>query len=120
MREVDFDQREAGFLMQEFGKVQADLPQFEVPQTVQYLSEPMKFLKSVIVDRRFHHDGNPLFGWAISNVLTKPDFNGNVFPRPANDQLKIDPHPALLNAMVRVRDVLAQPAGEDFAGEVWS
>jgi phage terminase large subunit-like protein len=111
--EVDFDQREAGFLLQEFEKVHGDVPLFEVAQNTPTLSEPMKWLQSLIVDGRIHHDGNPLLAWAISNVVAKRDANENVFPRKAKDELKIDPHSALLNAMVRVRDVLTQPQQED-------
>ena len=120
LREIAFDQREAGFLLQEFEKVEGSVTQFEVPQNVQNLSEPMKWLKSLVVDRRIHHDGNPLLAWAISNVVAREDHNKNVFPRKAKDELKIDPHSALLNAMVRVRDVLATPEPKEFAIEVWS
>lgn len=119
IREIAFDQREAGFLLQEFEKVQGSIDQFEVPQTVPILSEPMKWLKSLVVDRRIHHDGNALLAWSMSNVVAKPDHNENVFPRKAKDELKIDPHSALLNAMVRVREVLNQPGAGDFAGDVW-
>jgi phage terminase large subunit-like protein len=110
VREVDFDQRESGFLLQEFEKVHGAVPLFEIPQNTPTLSEPMKWLQSLVVSGRLHHDGNPLLSWAISNVVAKPDHNENVFPRKANDALKIDPHSALLNAMVRARDVLGSPA----------
>ncbi len=119
IRELAFDQRESALLTQDFAD-ETGVPLFEVPQNVTVLSEPMKWLKSLTVSRHFHHDGNPLFGWAISNVVAKEDANENVFPRKAKAELKIDPHSALLNAMVRVRDVLSTPAGSDFAGEVWS
>lgn len=120
LREVDFDQREAGFLLQEFEKVHGDVTLFEVPQNTPTLSEPMKWLQSLVVSNRIHHDGNPVLAWAISNVVAKPDANENVFPRKAKDELKIDPHSALLNAMVRVRDVLSQPAPAPPEVEVWS
>jgi phage terminase large subunit-like protein len=118
--EVDFDQRESGFLLQEFAKVEGAVPLFEIPQNTPTLSEPMKWLQSLVVSGRIHHDGNPLLAWAISNVVAKPDHNENVFPRKANDALKIDPHSALLNAMVRARDVLSQPGGQQDVVEVWS
>lgn len=119
VREVDFDQREAGFLMQEFEKVQGDATTFEIPQRADTLSEPMKWIQSLVVSGRVHHTGDPLFGWAMSNVVAKPDANENVFPRKATDSQKIDPHSALLNAMVRARDVLTQPAEEDNEVLVW-
>ena len=118
--EVDFDQRESGFLLQEFAKVHGAVPLFEVPQNTPTLSEPMKWLQSLVVDGRLHHDGNPLLSWAVSNVVAKPDHNENVFPRKASDNLKIDPHSGLLNAMVRARDLLGLPAvPEQTEVEVW-
>lgn len=120
VREVDFDQREAGFLMQEFEKVEGDETTFEIPQNVATLSEPMKWLQSLVVDGRIHHDGNPVLSWAMSNVVAKADANENVFPRKATDAQKIDPHSALLNAMVRVRDVLTQPPPAAPEVMVWS
>lgn len=122
VREVPFDQRESGFLLQEFEKVQGSVPTFEVPQTTQWLSEPMKWLKSLVIDGRIHHNGDPVLQWAMSNVAAKYDPNENVFPRHAGDNqdLKIDPHSALLNAAVRARIVLSQPASdEDTEVEVW-
>ncbi len=119
IRELAFDQRESALLTQQFAE-QTGVTIFEVPQQTLVLSEPMQWLKSLIVDRRIHHDGNPLLAWAMSNVVAKPDANENVFPRKAKDELKIDPHSALLNAMVRVRQVLSEAAADDFAGEVWS
>ena len=119
LEELDFDQRESGFLMQEFERLNLSLQTFEVPQQVLVLSEPMKWLKTLIVSGRLHHDGNPLLTWAISNVVATEDANKNVFPRKAADELKIDPHSALLNAAVRAREVLLQPAAS-FEAEVWS
>ena len=121
IREVDFDQREAGFLLQEFEKQQGAVPLFEVPQNTPTLSEPMQWLQSLVVDGGIHHCGDPVLALNMSNVVAKPDHNGNVFPRKANDALKIDCHSALLNAMVRARTVLSQPApaSEDEV-EVWS
>ena len=120
LEELDFDQRESAFLLQEFEKLNVSLPLFEVPQQVIVLSEPMKWLKSLVVSGRLHHDGNPLLAWAISNVVATPDANENVFPRKAADNLKIDPHSALLTAMVRARQVLNQPPQANFKVEVWS
>lgn len=73
-----------------------------IPQTVQYLSDPMKELNAAAKARRLHHNGDPVLGWSMSNVLAKPDRNENVFPRKLeNGRNKIDPVSALLNAMNR-------------------
>lgn len=71
----------------------------EVPQTVKNLSEAMKEVQALIEDGRIHHDGNPVFAWAIGNVTAQVDRNDNVFPRKERPQNKIDPAVALIIAM---------------------
>ena len=68
----------------------------EVPQTVPHLSEPMKWVQAHIVDGTIHHDGNPVFAWAIGNVTAQVDRNENVFPRKERPENKIDPAVALI------------------------
>ena len=73
-----------------------------VPQTTQYLSAAMKEVEAAVFAGRFHHDGNPVFTWAISNVIVKPDGNDEIFPRKEQNGIsKIDPASALFNAMNR-------------------
>jgi phage terminase large subunit-like protein len=54
----------------------------------QRLSEPMKELEALVLAKkgdepapRFHHDGNPILTWMMSNVTVKPDAKDNIFPR---------------------------------------
>ena len=73
-----------------------------IPQTVQFLSPAMKEVEAAVISGRFHHDGNPVLSWAISNVMVKEDANENIFPRKeANGVNKIDPASALFNAINR-------------------
>lgn len=78
------------------------VPCVEVPQTVLHLSEPMKEVQALIEDGRLHHDGNPVFSWAMGNVTAQIDRNENVFPRKERRENKIDPAVALIIAMARV------------------
>lgn len=71
----------------------------EVPQRVQHLSEPMKWIDALVRAKRLHHDGNPVLAWAIGNVTAKPDAKENVFPRKERPENKIDPAVALMTAM---------------------
>jgi phage terminase large subunit-like protein len=73
----------------------------EVPQRVQYLSPAMKDLEAAVKAGRFHHDGDPVLAWAISNVTVREDPNGNIFPRKDRPENKIDPAVALILAMGR-------------------
>lgn len=71
----------------------------EIPQRVQYLSEPMKWLEALVKAGRIHHNGDPVLAWAMSNVVVKEDANGNIFPRKNRPDQKIDPAVALIMAL---------------------
>lgn len=70
----------------------------DIPQRVSHLSEPMKDIAALIDAGRFHHDGNPVFVWAMSNVEVRPDNNENIFPRKPSEERKKDPADALIIA----------------------
>lgn len=73
----------------------------DVPMRWQYLSPAMKWLESLLVDGRLHHDGCPVLAWCMGNVVVKPDANENVFPRKATPAKKIDLAVALIIAAAR-------------------
>jgi phage terminase large subunit-like protein len=86
------------------------IPSFfvEVRQTVQNLSPAMKELEAVIVDGRFHHDGNPLMTWEMSNVVCFRDAKENIYPRKDRVENKIDGPVATMMALARW--MFAEPA----------
>ena len=51
---------------------------------------------------RLHHDGNPVLGWCIGNVVGQEDRRGNLFPAKQRDG-KIDAAVALLMAVGRAQ-----------------
>lgn len=63
------------------------------------LSEPMKRLDSLISEGKFIWDGSEFFRWTMSNVIAREDANGNVFPRKAHEDFKIDPVVAMIMAL---------------------
>ena len=73
----------------------------EIPQTVAFLSEPMKEIQAVVKEGNFHHDGNQATSWMFGNVCYKEDRNTNVFPRKEGEQNKIDGAVATMTAMAR-------------------
>lgn len=73
----------------------------DVPMTTRNLSEPMKLIAALIDDGRFHHDGNPATLWMFANVEVFEDRNGNIFPRKASPEKKIDAAVASIIAMGR-------------------
>lgn len=73
-----------------------------VDQTTRNLSEAMKEVEAAVLAGRFHHDGDPVASWAMSNVIAKEDNNENIFPRKEkHGKNKIDPVSALLTGMHR-------------------
>jgi len=79
----------------------------------------MKEVEAAILARRLHHNGDPVFTWAMSNVIAREDNNENVFPRKdmtGKNKQKIDPQSALLNAINRA--MVAQPTAA-VAIELW-
>jgi phage terminase large subunit-like protein len=77
------------------------LPMVEIPMTVQRMSEPMKKLDALILQRRAKHTGDPVLGWMFSNVEAKVDAKENVYPRKARPENKIDGAVAAIAALGR-------------------
>jgi len=81
--------------------VAAGLPMIEVGQTVKNFSEPMKWLEALVLQNRFHHDGDPLLTWMVSNVVCHRDAKDNIYPRKEREENKIDGVVALLMCLNR-------------------
>lgn len=75
----------------------------EISQRFQFMSPAMKELEAALAGGRFHHDGNPILTWCISNVIGKfiPGSDDIVRPGKGDNQSKIDGATALFNAMTR-------------------
>ena len=73
----------------------------ELPQNVKNLSESMKELEKIVVDGRFHHIGDPVLSWMVSNVVCHTDAKDNIYPRKENEKNKIDGVIALVLALNR-------------------
>jgi phage terminase large subunit-like protein len=84
-----------------------------IPQQTRYLSPAMQEVEAAVLAGRFHHSGDPLASWAISNVVVKPDGNDQIFPRKeAHGRNKIDPASALFNAISRA--MVSKPKRQSF------
>lgn len=104
--ELAIDQYSAQQLITHFQNHFGEERVLKLPQTVQYLSQPMKLVRGLIDEGRIHHDGNPVLAWCIGNVTAQEDRNENVFPRKERPEKKIDGVTALLNAMNRLPYIL--------------
>lgn len=92
-----FDPWQASYLIQ---RLQLDnLPVLEYRQTVQNMSMPMKELEALVLQKRIHHNGNPVLTWMMSNVVCHYDAKENVYPRKEAPANKIDGAVALIMAI---------------------
>lgn len=77
------------------------LEPIDITQNFTQMSDPMKELEAAINSGRFHHDGNPILAWCISNVVGKHVRGDDDIVRPVkegNDN-KIDGAVALIMAI---------------------
>ena len=86
-------------LAQELSKL--GVPTIEFRSNTQNFSEPTKELEAAIRGSRIRHDGNGPLAWCIGNVVGHYDARGNVYPRKARPENKIDGAVALIMCIAR-------------------
>lgn len=89
-------------------------PMVEYRQTVQNMSEPMKTLEALVLERKLTHDGNPMMTWMISNVVCHRDAKDNIYPRKEREENKIDGPVALIMGIGRVISSQEAPGLDGF------
>jgi phage terminase large subunit-like protein len=108
IKEIAYDERYAGQYAQRIAKV-TGVTQVKILPVPAELSPAMKELESAVADGRFHHDGDPVLTWCMSNLLSSETSLGNyTLPYKQRAENKIDAAISLLIAMCRAR--LAKPA----------
>jgi phage terminase large subunit-like protein len=103
-----FDLREVGYdpaMLTQFATEMLNdgYPMVEIAPTFNRFSEPMKKISELVLQRRFHHTGDPVLRWMIGNVLCV-EKRGLIFPSKQKGQerkRKIDGAIALIIAMGR-------------------
>jgi phage terminase large subunit-like protein len=80
------------------------------------MSDPMKELEAAIASGRFHHDGNPIMTWCVSNVVGKnlPGNDDIVRPIKQGNDNKIDGAVALIMAIGRAMLAVNETNVSDF------
>lgn len=78
------------------------LEMVEVRPSVLNFSEPMKWWEALVLDGRFHHDGNPILTWMVSNVVVRHDQKDNIYPRKERPENKIDGAVAVITGLNRL------------------
>ena len=74
----------------------------EVRQGSKTLSEPMKQIEALVVNKQLAHNGNPVLSWMADNLIIRSDPNDNIAPSKKMSRQKIDGMCAFISAMARV------------------
>lgn len=77
--DVAFDPFQAAQMQQNLDKV--GITPIEYAMNLKNMSEPAKELEALILSKRFHHSGDPVLTWMMSNVVARLDAKGNIFPK---------------------------------------
>ncbi len=88
----------------------------EVRQTVQNLSEPMKEVEALVLQKKLAHGDCPILTWMASNVVAKLDAKDNIYPNKERPENKIDGIVALITAMCRA--ISPEEAGPDLSKHI--
>jgi phage terminase large subunit-like protein len=107
VREVAYDPWNAEAIGQELER--SGIPNIRVRQGAASLSEPMKELYGLVLEREFHHGANPVLRWMMGNVAAKTDENGNIRPDKSKSTERIDGVSATITAMSRALVIDATP-----------
>lgn len=101
VREVPYDPAHLSQFSAEM--MEEGAPMIELRPLVLNFSEPMKRIADLVLEGKFHHNGDPVLRWMISNVVCHRDAKDNIYPRkPENqEQRKIDGVIALIMAIAR-------------------
>jgi phage terminase large subunit-like protein len=97
--EFPYDPHEATMLVTRL--LEEGLPMVEFAANTRNFNEPMKQIEALILNLQFHHDGDKVMEWAMSNVLAKIDRGDRMYPYKETNDKKIDPFVALCMAMGR-------------------
>jgi phage terminase large subunit-like protein len=116
VQEVPYDPWQAAQLAQNMER--DGLLMVEMRKTVKNLSEPMKQIEALVLQKLIAHGDCPVMNWMISNVVASEDAKENIYPNKERSENKIDGVVALIMAMARaivhqthgdVNDYLQEP-----------
>ncbi len=85
-------------------------PMVEMRPLVANFSPALKELLALVAEKRIHHDGNPVLGWAISNLVGHYGPNDSLFPLKERYENKIDPVVAILMALCMIDKAKPKPS----------
>jgi hypothetical protein len=104
---VGFDPWQSTQMAQRLRAEGVDMLEFRA--TTQNFSPAILELDAAMRSGRLRHDGDPVLGWCVGNVVGRPDRRGNLYPAKQRPEQKIDAAVALMMAVGRA-GVRGRPA----------
>lgn len=106
VREIPFDPAMSRYFA--ITLVAEGLPLVEVRQAPLFFTQPLIQVENLVLERKLHCDGNPVFTWMMGNVeVSVSKFSGLKHPTKSRDENKIDGPVALLMALGRSMETQA-------------
>jgi phage terminase large subunit-like protein len=65
------------------------------------LSEPMKWMEGLVLEKQLHHTNQPVLNWCIGNTVAKPVRGDNITPEKTTAERKIDGTDAAIMGLAR-------------------
>lgn len=111
LEEIAFDPDQARMMVSELRA--EGITCTEVTATMKNFSEPMKEMEAMTRKRAIAHDGDEIFTWMLSNVVTKENHRDQVYPRKEVPENKIDGVVAHIMVLGRWMIGVEEDGGED-------
>lgn len=99
VKEVPYDPFQATQLSVHM--IDQEVPMVEMRPLVLNFSEPMKELEALVISGKLKHNGCPIMGWMVSNVVCHRDQKDNIYPRKERQENLIDGVVAAIMALGR-------------------
>lgn len=100
VQEIPFDPALSRYFVSKL--VKEGLPLVEIRQAPMFFTQPLIHVENLVLEKKLHFDGNPVFTWMVSNVEVQTSkFSGLKHPTKSRDENKIDGPVALFMALGR-------------------
>lgn len=107
VREIPFDPALSRYFASKL--VEEGLPLVEIRQAPMFFTQPLIHVENLVLEKKLHFDGNPVFTWMVSNVEVQTSkFSGLKHPTKSREENKIDGPVALFMGLGRA--MLGAPA----------
>ncbi|MBB2485415.1 terminase large subunit [Mitsuaria sp. WAJ17] len=100
VQEIPFDPAMSRYFATKL--VEEGLPLVEVRQAPMFFTQPLIHIENLVLEKKLHFDGNPVFTWMMGNVeVSVSKFSGLKHPTKGREENKIDGPVALLMGLGR-------------------